>query len=250
MKKTLLSTALLSLVQLSLQADTIHFTNGALVKGKITSQDKTLVTIEVDNKETTYSKSDIKSIDLDKVVSPPPPAPAPAPVKQKQISGTFTIDAGTILHTRTLSQLNTASHSSGHTFIVVLESALVDKNNVIVIPKGTKVYGKVLESKQAGRLFGHSKMLIELQEIEFNDRRIKINTTNIDVVAKSKQGKDTAKKVLRGAAIGGLINGSDGASDGAKVGVGAAILTRGKATGVPQNTLLDFRLESKIDVKI
>lgn len=183
----------------------------------------------------------------DKVVSPPPPAPMPMPVENKQIS--LTIKAGTILHIRTLSQLNTASHSKGHSFVVVLESALVD-NNVVVIPKGTKVYRKVLESQQSGRLFGQSKMIIELQEIEFNDRRIKIDTTNIDVITKNRQGRDSTRKVLRGAAIGDLINGNDGARDGAKVGIGAAILTRGKATGVPQNTLLDFRLESNIDVKI
>ena len=35
---------------------------------------------------------------------------------------------------------------------------------------------------------------------------------------------------------------------GAKVGLGAAVLTRGQATGVPSGTMLDFRLSS--DVKI
>jgi hypothetical protein len=54
------------------QADTIHFKNGATLTGAIESQDEQTLTVN----GTTYSMSDIKSVSKT-TSAPPPPAPAP-----------------------------------------------------------------------------------------------------------------------------------------------------------------------------
>jgi hypothetical protein len=64
----------------------------------------------------------------------------------------------------------------------------------------------------------------------------------IQAVADSGQGKNTAGKVVRGAAIGGLADGKSGAKTGAKIGAGAAVLTRGGRINIPANTLLEVPL--------
>ena len=55
-------------------ADEVEFKNGAIVRGTVTEQDRKTLSIEVDGKIATYSKSDIKNIEIDgKAVSPPSP---------------------------------------------------------------------------------------------------------------------------------------------------------------------------------
>ncbi len=84
--KVLLSILLFSLVK----ADTIEFKNGAVLDGKVTKQNDATLTIEIDDKTTTYSKSDIKNIELE-VVASPPPAPPPSP----KSNGVITLESGT-----------------------------------------------------------------------------------------------------------------------------------------------------------
>ncbi len=119
---------------------------------------------------------------------------------------------------------------------------------VVVATRGSDVYGVVTESKQAGRIVGRSSMIIELTALSIDNQRVLIHTNKINAMTEGSQAGNTAGKAVRGAAIGGLVDGKSGARTGAKVGLGAAVLTRGQATGVPSGTMLDFRLSS--DVKI
>jgi sRNA-binding regulator protein Hfq len=91
LKKTLGIISLLSL----LGADTVTFTNGALLEGKVTKQDKTTLSIEIDRKTTTYYHKDIKNVSLDRVVSAPPPAVATPPMPAQE---SLSVNTGTPLH--------------------------------------------------------------------------------------------------------------------------------------------------------
>jgi len=225
------------------QADTIEFNNGATLTGKVLKQSTTTATIEINTKQTTYAKSDIKHITLDPIVSAPPPPPvvatAPMPNTSKSAKE---IQAGTQLHLLTTAPLNSAQHKKGYQFKMQLESDLLTQSGELLAKKGSDVYGIVVESTQAGRLIGKSSMIITLNALVIKDKRVTIKTNSINVLAPKKQGRDTAGKVLRGAAIGALADGHDGARTGAKVGLGLAVLTRGRATGVPAGTLLNFTL--------
>ena len=232
-KKSLLVLALLTV----LQADKIEFTNGAIIKGNITQKTATTVTIDIEGKITTYAMSDVKDIKEDVKIAPPPPAPVS---KAPSTNTPLSIESGMVLHVRTTSSANTSQHRAGHQFTMVLESNLISKDGRVIAPKGSSVYATVVSSQQAGRLVGKSEMIVTLNAIEINGKRVAIKTQNINLLAPKSAGRDTVGKVAKGAAIGGLIDGSDGAKTGAKVGVGLAILTRGKSTGIPAGTLLDF----------
>ena len=242
MKNILLTLALFA----GLQADTITFSNGAIVKGDVTSKNAQTATIVVNGKTTTYSMGDIKNIQMSATVSAPPPAPTPP---KPVTTGPLTLEAGSTIYAKTTSSIDSRQHKRGHQFTMVLESNLMTKDNRVFAKKGSTLYGTVVDSQQAGRLVGKSAMVITLTAISTNSSRVNIQTQSINLLASKSQGRDTAGKMVRGAAIGGLINGSDGAKDGAKVGAGLAVLTRGKATGVPAGTLINFRLSAPATLK-
>jgi len=244
MKKILLSITLF----IGLQADTITFINGAVVEGKISNRDKQVATIVVNGVSTTYSMSDIKNIQTISAPPPPPVAAMPAPLPKKSITP-ITLEKGSVIHAKTTTSLDSSKHTKGYQFTMLLESDLMSKDGRIFAKKGSTLYGVVVSSKQAGRLVGKSEMIITLTSIAIGSKHIDIKTQNINLVAAKSQGKDTTRKVIRGAAIGALINGNDGAKDGAKVGAGLAILTHGKSTGVPAATLLNFSLSSSTTLK-
>jgi len=219
--------------------DTIYFNNGAIVDGKISEENDQTVTINIEGNSVTYSMNDIKKLDRTLVSAPPPPPPASV----TPASNTKVISAGTIMHIVTTQTLNTKQHKSGHQFRVNLESDLIS-NGVTIAKSGSIVYGTVLESKQAGRLVGKSSMIVELNAISIDGKRIAIHTNRLNAMNESSQAKNTAGKLVRGAAIGGLAKGSKGAKNGLKVGAGAAVLTRGQATGIPAGTMFDFTIVS------
>ena len=226
-----------------LYADTIYFKNGATVKGDIASQNDQTVSIKVGEKTTVYAMKDISKVEKAAAVSAPPPAPVAAPPS----SGGTVIAAGTVLHVSMTQTLSTQTHKNGNKFKARLENDLVSGGKTIA-PKGSDVYGVVVDSKQAGRLVGSSSMIIELTAISVNGKQVAISTNKINAVTEKKQGRDTLGKTARAAAIGGLIDGSDGAKTGAKVGVGLAVLTKGGAAGINAGTLLDFTITTNVKI--
>ncbi len=235
-----------SLMMLSVcSADTIFFNNGAELEGTITERNMQTVTINIDGANTTYAMSDIKNIVVFEISSPPPPPP-PSPAVQEQ-SLYITLPAGTLIHTVMSTTLSTAQHKAGHQFKMVLENDIVSKG-IVVAPRGSDIYGIVTESKQAGRIAGSSSMIIELTALSVEGQRVLIRTNKINAMTASSQGQNSAGKVVRGAAIGGLAGGRSSARTGAKIGAGAAVLTRGSASGVPSGTMLDFTLTADVQM--
>ena len=231
-----------SVMMLSMcSADTIYFNNGAELDGTILERNTQTVTINIDGTNTIYAMRDIKNIVVLEISAPPPP-----PTVQEE-SLYITVPAGTVIHTVMSTTLSTKQHKAGHQFKMVLDNSIVSKG-VVIAEKGSDIYGVVTESKQAGRIAGKSSMVIELTALLIDNQRVLIHTNKINAMTEGSQAGNTAGKAVRGAAIGGLVDGKSGARTGAKVGLGAAVLTRGQATGVPSGTMLDFRLAA--DVKV
>ncbi len=85
-------------------------------------------------------------------------------------------------------------------------------------------------------------MTITFTHLMINGQLKPIQTSNIQAVVEKGTGRDTVGKTARGAAIGALADGKDGARQGAKIGLGVAILTRGRSVNIPSGTLLDLTL--------
>ncbi len=238
-----------SLLALSIVAslsfgDTIYFKNGAVIDGQISKKNDNTVTINSDGNSATYSMNDIKSIETIKV-SPPPPAVSSPSISTH--NSEVVVPANTVIHVVMTTTLSTKQHRKGHQFKAVLDNDLT-VSGTVVAPKGSDVYGEVTDAKQAGRIAGKSSMVIRLTALSIDNKRVTIRTNSINAMNAAGQGKNTAGKLVRGAAIGGLAKGSKGAKNGLKVGAGAAVLTKGTPTGVPTGTLLDFTLTSQLIV--
>ncbi len=156
-------------------------------------------------------------------------------------SEAVTVPAGTHLMVRMTDTVNSSAHGEGHRFTAKLEGDLV-VNNTVVAPRGSTIYGQLSKSEQSRRLVGRSKMTFTFTHLMINGQLKPIQTINIQAVDEKGTGKDTVGKTARGAAIGALYDGKDGARDGAKIGLGVAILTRGRSVNIPSGTLLDLML--------
>ena len=161
----------------------------------------------------------------------PAPPPEPKPV---------TVAAGSRLMLKLKDNLGTATHQTGAKFTAVLEADLV-ASGVVVAPKGTTVYGKVLESS-GGKRVGKQRLLATFTEISINNQAVAIVTD--EVGAEGAPG-GAAKKVGAGALIGAAAG---DAAAGAAVGGALALLGPGGQINIPAGTLVEVSLKQPFTV--
>ena len=223
-------------------ADTIELTNGKTLEGTFVGREGDAVKFEVDGINMSFQASDVKNISMGSAAKTDSASTASSPGDEakKSVAGPATIAAGTNLTIRLSDALDSGRHTAGHKFAGVLEGALVD-NGVTVAPAGSKIYGVVTEAEKSGRLAGQAKMLITITDININGQIVPVTTSSINALT-VPTGATSGGKVVRGAAIGALVDGHSGAKTGAKVGLGAAILSGGNQVVIPAGTLMDFKL--------
>jgi hypothetical protein len=169
--------------------------------------------------------------------------PAPAPMPQQKM---ITVPAGTTILVRMLDTVDSSKNPPGSRFTATLETNLV-VNSKVIVPKGNTVYGRLAESKQAGRATGSSELQLELSDIVVHGTAYPLLTSDYQVKG-SSSGKRSAKRVLGGAGLGAIIGGiagnaGMGAAIGATAGVVGSVAQKGQAVNVPSETLLEFRLQ-------
>jgi hypothetical protein len=169
-------------------------------------------------------------------------------------SGTVTLPAGQSLLVRMIDGVDSSKNHVGDVFHASLETDLT-VNNIVVARKGTDVYGRLANAKEAGHISGSSELQLELTRIVIDGRDYPVVSSDYTLEGKGR-GKNTAEKVGGGAALGAIIGaiagGGKGAAIGAGVGAGAGgavqVLTRGQQVRVPSETLLEFRLQQPATV--
>lgn len=153
-----------------------------------------------------------------------------------------------------IDSVDSDKNNVGDKFRASLEQDFV-VNGVVVATKGTDVYGRLSEAKEAGHFEGKSELKLELTDILINNRLQPIVTGEYEVSGSSR-GSNTAKKVgvgaVAGTVLGAIFGGGKGAAIGAGVGAGAGagvqLATRGEQVHVPSETLLDFRIAQPFTV--
>jgi hypothetical protein len=156
------------------------------------------------------------------------------------------VPTGTTILVRMLDTVDSSKNPPGSRFTATLETNLV-VGDTVVVPKGNTVYGRLSESKQAGRATGSSELQLELTDIVVGGTAYPLLTGDYQVKG-SSSGKRSAKRVLGGAGLGAVIGGiagnaGKGAAIGATAGVVGAVVQKGKSVNVPTETLLEFRLQ-------
>jgi hypothetical protein len=245
-------------------ADTLELKDGRVLKGKYLGGTQVVLRFEIAGEVQTFNTNDIVALTFtgnsgySAPAAPPAPvaaaAPAPAPSMASAPDGTVTIPAGQSLLVRMIDGVDSAKNNVGDVFHASLETDLVIGNSVVA-RKGTDVYGRLAQAKEAGHISGSSELQLELTRLVIDGRDYPVVSSDYTLQGKGR-GKNTAEKVgggaVLGAIIGGIAGGGKGAAIGAGVGGGAGgavqVLTRGQQVKVPSETLLEFRLQQPATV--
>jgi len=246
-------------------ADTLQMKDGRVIQGRFLGGTQANVQFETNGKIELYNVDDIISVTFTgaPAASSAPLAPSAAqmpaqdpPSTQPSAanSNSFTIPAGTSLLVRMIDSVDSDKNNIGDRFRASLEQDFV-VDGMLVAPKGTDVYGRLAEVKEAGHFQGKSQLKLELTDILIHNRLQPIMTGDYEVSGSSR-GANTAKKVgigaVAGTVIGAIAGGGKGAAIGAGVGAGAGaavqVVTKGEQVHVPSETLLDFRIAQPFSV--
>ena len=173
--------------------------------------------------------------------APPPPA-------------SITLPAGTELCVRLDQDLGSKISQAGDNFpATVADDVMV--NGQVVIPKGARADGTVIDAKPLGKFKGGAFLSVRLERVHTNWGSYPVATSSIERAEKGK-GKRTAVFAGGGAGFGALVGalagGGKGAAIGALAGAGAGTaggaFTGNKQIFLPAETLLTFRLENSVRI--
>src|SRR2546423_12276815 len=132
---------------------------------------------------------------------PARPAPAPAPGGQAQPplarGGGVTIPAGQSILVRMIDGVDSSKNHVGDIFHASLETDLM-VSNTLVARKGTDVYGRLAEAKEAGHLSGSAELQLELTRMVIDGHDYPVVSSDYTLQGKGR-GSNTAKKVGGGA---------------------------------------------------
>jgi hypothetical protein len=151
-----------------------------------------------------------------------------------------TVPGGTSLMVRTVDPLS-SSDKAGKSFAARLDDNLVVRGR-IVIPAGSKVYGRIDSSKSAGRAFGQSQLALSLRKIVVDGHPVAIATGEFEESG-TRSGRKTARRAAAGTLIGFALGGP---AVGAAVGAATGLIGKGQSIEAPAGTLLEFRLARSV----
>lgn len=178
--------------------------------------------------------------------------PEPVPPPQQQL---VTVPEGSEIVVRMVNTLSTNRSLPGDRFEATLEKPLT-VDGWLVAPKGSRVEGRVLESKKAGRVKGVAELSFDLVRLATADgKNVDITTAPFGEAGEKSRNEDL-KKIGWGAGIGAVIGAIAGGGKGAAIGAGAGagagagtvLATRGETVVVPTETRLTFRLTEPLQV--
>jgi hypothetical protein len=244
-------------------ADTLELKDGRVLHGRYLGGTQAVLRFEIKGNVETFSVNDIVALTFtgnSGNAAAPAASATPAPVLQPTLhpaassGGMLTIPAGQSILVRMIDGVDSAKNHVGDIFHASLETDLV-VNNTLVARKGTDVYGRLAEAKDAGHLSGSSELQLELTRLVIDGHDYPLVSSDYTLTGKGR-GSNTAKKVGGGAAVGAIIGAIAGGGKGAAIGAGVGsaagagvqVLTKGQQVRVPSETLLEFRLQQPASV--
>jgi hypothetical protein len=180
---------------------------------------------------------------------------APQGAPQAAPSGPVTLSSGMLLSIRTSEPLDSKRVKPGEFFQgTVAQSVYV--GNVLAIPRGAMVTGRVVDVKKPGELKGGASMALQLTALSLGGNSYSLATDTFNTNSPGKGGYtagNTVGAAALGAVIGAVAGGGPGAAIGAAagtgVGLGASAATPGPRSVVPPESLLTFHLTSPATVQ-
>jgi hypothetical protein len=243
-------------------ADTLELKDGRVLQGRFLGGTQALMRFSVNGEVQTFNVSEIVALTFTNnhgnAAGAPEPAPAPQaanPALAPLPAGSpVTIPAGQPLLVRMIDGVDSKKNNVGDIFHASLETDL-NINGALVARRGTDVYGRLAEAKEAGHFSGSSELQLELTRMVINGQDYPVVSSDYTLKGKGR-GSNTAQKVGGGAVAGAIIGAIAGGGKGAAIGAGAGsaagagvqVFTRGQQVKVPSETLLEFRLQQPVTV--
>jgi hypothetical protein len=184
-----------------------------------------------------------------------PLRPTPAAAPPARTPKTVTLPAGTMIAVRLAETLDSAKMNPGDTFVAFVDSPVI-VDGLVIADRRSRVEGKVVTAKEAGRVRGTADLEIELTKLDTDDGQ----TIGIQTVTFRKEGEKSLKQDATkvgvasgiGAAIGAIAGGGKGAGIGAAVGgaagAGGVMATRGKPAVLATETRITFSLSAPVTI--
>ena len=138
------------------------------------------------------------------------PAVAPQPIVVK---------AGNKIVITADESVSSKTSNSGDRFDASIAEPVVVGDRV-VIPKGAKATGTVIDAKSAGKFKGNAAITVTLKTVTVRGEEYRLKTTEVTESGKGR-GKRTAVGAGGGAAVGAIIGALAGGGKGAAIGAGA-----------------------------
>lgn len=167
------------------------------------------------------------------------------------------VPAGTRIQARLDDYLTSDRANVGDTFdLTVAESVAVGSR--VVIPRGTRITGKISEVERAKRPQKGGKLVLRATSIRLPDGAVGIDG-EITAEGKNLKGEGSLKEDLKeigigaaaGGIIGGLIKGGKGALIGVLIGGGGTFLgTKGEEVKLPPETQLIVDLKRGVRIPV
>lgn len=175
------------------------------------------------------------------------PAPPPPPA-------VVDLPSGTELPVHLDADLGSAISHPGDTFTATIADDVLAHGKV-VIPRGARAEGTVVDAKPLGHFKGGALLSVRLDRVHTRWGGYPVSTSSIARVEKGKGKRSTGfigGGAAFGALIGGLAGGGKGAAIGALAGGGAGTagtaFTGNKQIVLPAETLLTFQLEHSVHI--
>ncbi len=219
-------------------ADTLELADGTLLEGDFVGSSNGIIMFNTGEQIEAFPESEVVGLFLSAGVATRESAAAAGDASP----ATVTVPTGTRLVIRTSDHIDSRRHQAGHRFRAQLEGALV-VDGITVAPRGTTLHGRIVQSRQAGRVAGSSEMAIEFTDIMLDDQLFDIRTSGLTAQTGNEVAR-TAGRTARAAAIGALASGRSGARTGAAIGAGASILTSGASINIPAGTIVETNLSA------
>lgn len=173
----------------------------------------------------------------------PPPPPA-----------VISLPEGTSIRVRLDDDLSSQTSHTGDSFSATVADDVM-KNGEVVIAKGARAEGTVVNAAPLGRFKGGALLEIKLDRVRSRWGSYPVETSSI---SRAEQGKGKRSAAMigggagLGALIGGLAGGGKGAAIGALAGGGAGTagtaFTGNKKIVLPAETLLTFKLDHPVRI--
>ena len=234
-------------------ADTLELKDGRVLQGRFLGGTQALMRFSVNGEVQAFNVTEIVALTFTNshgaVAGAPAPEPAPVPA-----GGAVTVPAGQSLLVRMIDGVDSSKNHVGDIFHASLETDLV-VNGGLVARKGTDIYGRLANAKEAGHMSGSSELQLELTRMVVSGQDYPVVSSDYTLKGKGR-GSNTAEKVGGGAIAGAIIGAIAGGGRGAAIGAGAGsaagagvqVFTRGQQVKVPSETLLEFRLQQPVTI--